>query len=181
MSLCPSCVSGAPAQPYSPNYQNGDLQRPLVEALPGASSAVLGITNQNGSVAAPNVAFVEHYMTNTAGGGLSPAHYQLYLYGAGVGGSGIAEVFDVFGNGNNGAIMSVNLGQPLDGARIGSFTGTGTPVAVACSSLSAASVVQCSFVGGALPAAAPVIVNTPGVGFTANATTGSIYSYIVFG
>jgi hypothetical protein len=181
MSLCPSCVSGAPEQTYSPNYQNGGLEQPTVQPLPGADFARLGLTNQNGLIATSNVAYVEHYMTNTAGGGLTPAHYQLFLYGAGVGGNNVAEVFDVYGNGNNDAIMDVNLGLPLDVARIGTFTGTGAAAAVACLSISAASVVQCAFVGGVLPAAAPVIVNTPGVGFTANATTGSIYSYVVFG
>jgi hypothetical protein len=182
MSLLPP--SGTHKNPDSYAFVNSAgsvMLNATVAAPPAQGRAKFGITNQNGTVATPNVAYVEHYMTNTAADGLIPAHYQLFLYGAGVGGNGVAEVFDVYGNGNNDAIMDVNLGIPLDVARIGTFTGTGAPLAVACLSISAASVVQCAFVGGVLPGAAPVIVNTAGVGFTANAQSNSIYSYVVYG
>jgi hypothetical protein len=178
MSLCPSCVSGSPLQPYSPNYQRGNLENPVVEPLPGNPTAALVITN---SKSAGNT-YVEHYMVNTTGGGLIANHYQAYLYGASVGGNNIAGIFDVYGNGNNDAIMSLNLGVPLDPARIGTITGTGAAQNVAVLSCSASSVVQFAYVGGAAAAgAAPVATITNGVGFAVTLPAGAIYSYVVYG
>lgn len=68
-----------------------------------------------------------------------------------------------------------------DSTRIGSFAGTGAPVNVACPSISAGSVVQVAFIGGALPAGFPVIVITPGVGFAITVSNGSAFNYQVFG
>lgn len=180
MSLCPSCVSGSPKIPYFPNIANGVLQAPTVSPLPGSPAAQLNLSN--GLLPAdPNNANVAQYATATTGGGLVAGHYQAYLSGNQVGGNDVAPIFDVYGNGVNYAILRCNMGIPLDPTRIGTTTGTGAPVAVACPSISATSFVGASFVGGALPPAAPVIALTNGVGFTINAAVGSIYNYVVFG
>jgi hypothetical protein len=178
MSLCPSCVSGSPNQPYSPNYQRGGLENPIIEPLPGNPTAALAISN---SSTAPNT-YVEHYMVNTTGGGLTANHYQAYLYGASVGGNNIAGIFDVYGAGNNWAIMSMNMGRPLDAGRVGTITGTGAAQNVVANSCNAASIVQFAYVGGAAAAgAAPVAVVTNGVGFAVTLPAGAIYSYVVYG
>lgn len=181
MALCASTVSPSGNAPYFPLIQFGNLQAPIVNPLPGNDAAALEIYNGLPPVALDTMKAV-HYVTNTTGGGLLAGHYQAYLYGLQVGGNNIAPLFDGYGNGNNDAIFRCNIGIPLDVTRIGTTTGTGAPVAVACPSVtSGSSFVGASFVGGALPAAAPVIVVTTGVGFTINATAGSIYNYVVFG
>ncbi len=83
-------------------------------------------------------------------------------------------------NGNS-LLINCNQGLPLDATRLGSFTGTGAVVNVAVPSTSANSLVRVAFVGGVLPVAAPVIVVTRNVGFSHNATVGSIYQYEVVG
>jgi hypothetical protein len=177
MSLCPSCVSGSPLQPYSPNYQFGGLEYPSVDPLPGKPAAQLQINN--GSDPAT---FVSHYMTNTSGGGLTAAHYQAFLYGDSVGGNDVGEIFDVYGAGNNWAIMSMNMGRPLDAGRVGTITGTGAAQNVVANSCNASSVVQFAYVGGAAAAAAaPVAVVSNGVGFAVTLPVGAIYSYVVYG
>jgi hypothetical protein len=180
MSLCASTVAGHPEDNYFVAVANGVLEAPEVVPLPGAPSASLEINN--GLPAAnPNTSKVAHFVTATSGGGLTAGHYQAFLYSPQVGGSGIAQVFDVAGNGNNEALLACNFGRPLDPNRIGTFTGTGAPLVVACVSISAGSSVQCSFQGGALPAAAPVITLQAGVSFTVTADLGSIFQYVVFG
>jgi hypothetical protein len=180
MSLCASTVSPSGNVPYFPLIQNAQLQAPEVTPLPGAGAASLEINNGLPS-ANPNSAYTAQFMANITAGGLVAGHYQTFLYSPQVGGNGIGQVFDAYGNGNNEAIFKCNLGVPLDPARIGSFTGTGAPLVVACTSTSAGSSVQCSFQGGALPAAAPVVTLQAGVSFTVTADAGSIYSYVVFG
>lgn len=178
MSLCPSCVSGAPNQPYSPNYQLGVLQSAAAEPLPGAPAGNFVISN---SATPPNT-YVNHYMVNTTGGGLTADHYQCFLYGASVGGNNIGEVFDVYGGNNNWAMMSLNLGRPLDAGRVGTLTGTGAPQNVVANSCNPASIVQFAYVGGAAAAAAaPVATITNGVGFAVTLPAGAIYSYMVLG
>lgn len=179
MSLCASTVAGHPEDNYFVADANGVLQNPTVLPLPGAPSATLTINNGLPS-ANPNAAFVAHFMGNTTGGGVVAGHYQLYLYSPQVGGNNIAAVFDAAGNGNNEALLSCNFGRPLDPNRIGTFTGTGAPLVVSCTSISASSSVQCSFQGGALPPGAPVITLQAGVSFTVTAAAGSIYQYVVF-
>lgn len=180
MSLCASTVSGHPEDNYFVADANGVLQNPTVTPLPGAPSAALSINN--GLPAAnPNAANVAHFAGNVTGGGITAGHYQVFLYSPQVGGNDIGQIFDAFGNGNNEALLSCNFGRPLDPARIGTFTGTGAPLVVACTSTSASSSVQCSFQGGALPAGAPVITLQAGVSFTVTAAAGSIYQYVVFG
>ncbi len=177
MSLCPSCVSGAPAQPYSPNYQFGGLEEPVVEPLAGKPAASLQINNGSN----PGT-YVEHYMTNTTGGGLQANHYQAFLYGASVGGNNIAGIFDVYGAGNNWSIMSMNQGRPLDPARVGYITGTGAVSNIACTSINAQSIVGFAYTGGAAPAGAiPVATITNGVGFAVTLPAGAIYLYNVLG
>lgn len=180
MSLCPSVVSGDAKVPYfllSPAV-NSVLQQPEVEPAPGQAAAVLTISN---SATAPNT-YVNHYMPNTSGGGLTAGHYQCFLYGASVGGNNIAEVFDVYGNGNNDAILRFNAGVPLDSARIGTITGTGAAQNVAVLSCGALSQVQFAYVGGAAAAgAAPAATITSGVGFAVTLPAGAIYSYVVYG
>lgn len=181
MSLCASTVSPSGNAPYFPLIQNANLQAPLVTPLPGSVTASLEMYNGLPPVAL-NTMRVQQYVPNTSGGGLVAGHYQAYLNGLQVGGTNIAPLFDGYGNGSNYALMRCNFGIPLDVTRIGTTTGTGAPVAVACPSVtSGSSFVGASFVGGALPAAAPVIVITTGVGFTINAAVGSIYNYVVFG
>lgn len=179
MSLCASSVAGHPEDNYFVADANGVLAAPRIVPLPGASAAQMLIDNALG--ANPNAAYVSHFMPVTSGGGLSAGHYQVFLYSPQVGGGNIGQVFDAAGNGNGEALLSCNFGRPLDPARIGTFTGTGAPLVVACTSTSASSSVQCSFQGGALPAGAPVITLQAGVSFTVTAAAGSIYQYVVFG
>lgn len=146
--------------------------------VPSSSERAASLNLSNGGSPPTSV---EHYMVRTTGEGLSANHYQAFLYGASVGPLTVCPIFDVAGTGNNYAVMSLNRGLPLDAARLGSFTGTGAPVAVAVPSITAGSSVLCSFVGGVLPAAAPVIVVTANTGFSHNATVGSIYQFEVVG
>ena len=179
MSLCASTVAGHPEDNYFVADANGFLSTPTVVPLPGATSAELGINN--GLPAAnPNSARVVQYVTATTGGGLIAGHYQAFLYSPQVGNGNIGQVFDAVGNGNGEALLACNFGRPLDPNRIGTFTGTGAPLVVACVSISALSSVQCSFQGGALPPGAPVITLQSGVSFTVTAAAGSIYQYVVF-
>lgn len=179
MSLCPSVVSGDAKVPYfllSPAV-DAVLQEPEVEPAPGEPAA--GLVLNNG--ADPNT-YVKHYMVNTTGGGLTAGHYQCFLYGASVGGNNIGEVFDVYGGNNNWAMMSINLGRPLDAGRVGTLTGTGAPQNVVANSCNPASIVQFAYVGGAAAAAAaPVATITNGVGFAVTLPAGAIYSYVVYG
>jgi hypothetical protein len=179
MSLCPSTVSPSGNVPYFPLIQNAQLQAPEVTPLPGSPSASLEINNGLPALN-PNSAYIAQFMANTTAGGLVAGHYQTFLYSPQVGGSNTAQVFDAFGNGNNEALLACNFGRPLDPNRIGTFTGTGAPLVVACVSISASSSVQCSFQGGALPAAAPVVTLQAGVSFTVTADLGSIFQYVVF-
>lgn len=179
MALCPSVVSGDARVPYftADPAVDATLQRPEVVPYPGEPAAKLILTNG----ADPNT-YVAHYMTNTTGGGLVANNYQAFLYGASVGGNNIAQIFNVYGNGNNDAIMGLNLGVPLDAGRIGTITGTGAAQNVAVLSCSASSVVQFAYVGGAAAAgAAPVATITNGVGFAVTLPAGAIYSYVVYG
>ncbi len=173
MSLCPSCVSGAPDQTY---FTSNPATNVVVVPSPGAIASNLTMTT--GEV--PNTS-VTHYMTATSGGGLFADHYSAYLYGPSVGGTNIAPIFDSFGVGNGYTLFKCNAGVPLDTTRIGSFSGTGAPVNVPCPSIVSSSVVQCAFVGGPLPAGLPLIVITPGVGFAVTVTNGSAFTYQVFG
>ena len=154
----------------------GNLISPLVVPSASQAAATLGLNN-----GASPATFVEHYMTKTAGGGLSANHYQAFLYGASVGGDNDGEIFDVYGLGNNWTVMSMNRGFPLDPARLGTFTGTGAPINIAVPSIVAGSRVGVAFVAGALPGAVPVVVITPNVGFSVNAAAGAIYNYEVVG
>lgn len=181
MSLCASTVSPSGNVPYFPLIVNGQLQAPNVVPLPGSAAASL-VINNGLPLTAPNSAYVAQFMPNATGGGLTAGHYQNFLYSPQIGGNNIGQVFDAFGNGNNDVLLSCNFGRPLDPNRIGTFTGTGAPQVIACSSINVGASVQCSFQGGALPAAAPVVtVSTPGTSFTVTADAGSIYQYVVFG
>lgn len=180
MSLCASTVAPSGNAPYFPLIQNANLQAPVVYPLPGAPSASLSIFNGLPPVS-PNVANAVQYVANTSGGGLVAGAYQAFLYGPQVGGNEIGEVFRASGNGNNYVLFGCNFDRPLDANRIGTFTGTGAPLIVACVSVTATSSVQCSFQGGALPAAAPVVTVQSGVSFTVTADVGSIFQYVVFG
>lgn len=176
MSLCPSVVSGDGRTPYfllSPAV-DAVLVDPIVDALPGAAAATISMDNG----ATPNTRVI-HYMVNTTGGGLTANHYQCFLYG---GGNNNGGIFDVYGGNNNYAMMSLNLGRPLDGGRVGTITGTGSPQNVVANSCNPASIVQFAYVGGAAAAgAAPVAAITNGVGFSTTLPAGAIYSYMVMG
>jgi hypothetical protein len=177
MSLCPSCVAGVASQPYYQNIADVVLTRPEVDPLGGEPAGKFVISNG----ADPNT-YVAHYMTNTTGGGLTANHYQAYLYGDSVGGNDIAGIFDVYGAGNNWAIMSMNQGRPLDAGRVGYITGTGAVSNIVCNSVNANSIVGFAYTGGAAPAGAvPVATITNGVGFAVTLPAGAIYLYNVLG
>jgi hypothetical protein len=177
MALVPPSGTHVNPDSYAFAQVNGaNLINPSI--VPAANEAAASLNLNNGATPAT---YVEHYMVKTSGGGLSANHYQAFLYGASVGGNNIGQIFDAYGLGNNWAALSMNRGNPLDAARMGSFTGTGAVVNVAVPSISANSQVRVAFVGGALPAAAPVIVVTANVGFSHNAAAGAIYQYEVVG
>lgn len=178
MAFCPSCVSGAPNTPYFPNIEGGLMSDAGIVRNPVESAARLSLFNDADGASA----YVTHYVTKNTGGGLTLNHYQCFLYSADVGGNGIGEIFDVYGGNNNWAIMSLNLGRPLDGGRVGTITGTGAPQNVVANSCNPQSVVQFAYVGGAAAAAAaPVAVISNGVGFAVTLPAGAIYSYVVYG
>jgi hypothetical protein len=127
-----------------------------------------------------NATRVIHYMPYTTGGGLTQNHYQLFMYGASVGGSDIAECWDIASIGNNYAMMSINRAIPLDSTRIGTIVGTGALQTVACPSITPGSLVQLAFVAGTPAVAQPVIVNSP-TGFSLTLPAGAVYNYEIVG
>lgn len=188
MSLLPPSVTHVQTDSYYfPLAANGNLVNPTIVPASGDTAGSLRINNGL-APSNPNSAYTAQFMPNVSGGGLSAGHYQTFLYSPQVGGNGIGQVFDAYGNGNNEAILKCNLGVPLDPARIGyTLPSNGaTPVVVPCTSISAGSTVIFSWVagtstGGLLPPVVAAIVPGVSFSFTAGTTVGAIYSYTVYG
>lgn len=181
MSVLPSSVFGSSTAPYFVASTSGTLQAPVINPLSANSGAgTLDIRNYQTFATDPsNSTYVRHYMSYTTGGGLSQNHYQLFMYGAAVGGNNIAECFAVVPQGNNYAVMVANNGGPLDSTRRGKITGTGSPQTIDCPSLTVASEVYLAFIAGTPAGADPVITITPDDSFTLTLPAGAVYQYEV--
>ena len=182
MSLIPTADQGAPGANYFVASDAGFARNLTIlpTDVPSATlgeSAVFSMTNGGGS----SPMTVVHYVNTTAGGGLQPGEYQIFMYGPSVGGNGIGELMVGQGLGNNYTVMNFNAGIPLDAARLGKITGTGAPQVIACPSIDAGSVVSLAFVGGT-PAGADVPVTiVPNTSFSVTIPAGAVYNYTVVG
>jgi hypothetical protein len=180
MSVLPSSVFGSSTAPYFVASANGTLKGPLINPFPASAAGTLDIRNYDLFATDPsNSTRVVHFMTNTSGGGLTQNHYQLFMYGATVGGNNIAECWDVAPLGNNNAVFIANNGGPLDSTRRGKITGTGSPQTIDCPSVTVASDVYLAFIAGTPAVADPVITITPDDSFTLTLPAGAVYQYEV--
>lgn len=183
MSILPSTSYGSPAVPYYVPYAQGIMQAPVINPLgPNAAAATLDMRNYQVFAADPsNSTFVRHYMTYTTGGGLEQNTYQLFMYGTAVGGNGIAECWKISPTGSNRALMAFNNDGPLEGDRMATITGTGSPQSVACLSIANTSLVRLAFVAGSPAPSNPAVTITPGVGFSLTLPAGAVYNYEIVG
>jgi hypothetical protein len=182
MSLIPTADQGAPGDNYFVAAYGGFAENLTI--LPTeVPSAVLGksavFSMNNGGGASPMN--VVHYVNTTAGGGLVPGLYQVFMYGPSVGGNNIGELMVGQGLGNNYTVMNFNAGIPLDAARLGKITGTGAPQVIACPSIVAGSAVNLAFVGGTPAAADVAITIVPNTSFSVTIPLGAVYNYTVVG
>ena len=183
MSLIPSAVQGSAGDNYFPLADNAVLRNPAV--LPAengyaAQSASLTLKNARGVGDASDMAVI-HYVPSTSGGGLTPKHYQIYMYGPSIGGNGIGELIDGYGLANNYCAMSVNRGQPIDPTRMGTITGTGAPQTVNVPSITEDSDVYFAFVAGTPALAAPIPTIVADTSFSVSLPAGAVYNYEVIG
>lgn len=182
MSVVPSSASSVEGSYYFPLAVNGILRQPISIPVNEGMSGTLEIRNYDAFFADPSDSTrVIHYMTKTAGGGLSANHYQLYMYGVPVGGNNIGECWDIVPLGNNRCAMAFNNDGPLEDDRMGKITGTGALQAVSCLSISLSSTVRLAFVAGTPAGADPVIAITAGTGFSLTLPAGAVYNYEVIG
>ena len=183
MSALPNASFGSASTPYFVASANGVMQGSVINPLgPNAAAATLDMRNYQVFAADPsNSTYVRHYMTYTTGGGLEQNAYQLFMYGASVGGNGIAECWKISPGGNNRALMAFNNDGPLEGDRLSTITGTGSPQSVACLSIQNTSLVRLAFVAGSPAPSNPAITITPGVGFSLTLPAGAVYNYEIVG
>ena len=182
MSLIPTADQGAPGDNYFVAADAGVARNLTIFPTDApitlvGESAVFSMTNGGGS----SPMNVVHYVNTTAGGGLQPGLYQIYMYGPSVGGNNIGPLMTGQGLGNGYTVLKFNAGIPLDAARLGKITGTGAPQTIAVASILAGSSVNLAFVGGT-PAAADVPVTiVPNTSFSLTIPLGAVYNYTVVG
>lgn len=177
MSLIPSAVNGSPNDLYFTLDVQGRIASPTVVPLNESSAAAaLNISNLLDTS-------VTKFVVKTTGGGLTAQHAMEFMYGGQVGGSGVGLVSDAYGlgPGNGYVLTSINLGRPLDSARVGQITGTGAAQVVAVPSIIASSFVSLAFVGGTPAAGAVAVTITPNTSFSLTLPAGAVYNYQVIG
>lgn len=158
-------------------------------------------TNQIGltagtTTAGPNATLYVLDNGGVTGGGLEANHLQVYgYYDPAVSSSGVVEHADVYMGLIGGtaaatagvAVWRTNQSIPFNYTApfIGTTTGTGAPLIVACAGIPANAQIRFNLIGGSIAAfaagiAAPAAVSVQGnVSFTYTGTTGAIYSYEV--
>lgn len=168
--------------------------------LTTATQATVGNTLQiraGAPVAAGvNPTFYDFYNTGVSGGGLQQNHLQLFgyfdstttpqtiqefadIYPCAVGGTAPANTTNSCFRTNQS--VGFNYTAPF----VGTTTGTGAPLVVACAGIPVSSEIRFMLVGGSAAAftagiAAPSAVSVQGnVSFTYTGTTGAIYNYEV--
>ncbi len=181
MSVVPT-ASSVEGSYYFPLRVGGILKQPLINPVAEGQPGELEIRNYDVFASdASNATRVIHYMTKTSGGGLEQNAYQLFMYGASVGGNTIAECWKISPAGNNRALMSFNNDGPLEGDRLATITGTGSAQSVACLSILSTSLVRLAFVAGTPAPSNPAVAITPGVGFSLTLPAGAVYNYEIVG
>jgi hypothetical protein len=182
MSLIPTADQGAPGVNYFVAADGGVARNltilPTDVPLTATGESAVFAMNNGGGASPMNVV---QYVTTTAGGGLQPGLYQIYMYGPSVGGSNISPLMTGQGIGNGYTVMKFNAGGPLDATRDGKITGTGAPQVIACPSILAGSSVNLAFVGGTAAAADVAITIVPNTSFSLTIPLGAVYNYEVVG